>query len=112
VQGSTVRWLARRLRLHARERPAPPAVLEVLSNLALEADIVSFHLDPAVAVAGIQVGDVPLPEGAAIVLVVRGRALLPPGPDLVLLAGDHVYVICRDEHRPDLQLLFGRMEEE
>ena len=112
VQGSTVGALARRLGLHVPAAPAPPAVLEVLSNRALESDIVSFHLHPAAAATGIRAADMPMPQGASILLVVRDRALLAPSPGLVLEPEDHVYVVCRDEHRPELRLLFGQIGEE
>jgi cell volume regulation protein A len=112
LQGGTVSALARRLGLQARITPVPPAVLEVLSHRDLDADIVSFHLDPEAAVTGIPAGEVPMPEGAAIVLVARGRALLAPAAGLELQPGDHVYVVCRDEHRPELRLLFGQIGEE
>jgi cell volume regulation protein A len=46
-----------------------------------------------------------------VVLVVRGRELVAPNGDTVLRPGDHVYVVTREEDRPLLHLLFGRMEQ-
>jgi cell volume regulation protein A len=112
VQGGTVGALTRRLGLQARSTPSPPAVLELVSSRPLDSDIVSFQVGAALAVAGIRAADVPMPEGAAILLIVRDRALLPPAPDLVIEPGDHVHVMCREEHRGELQLLFGQMGED
>jgi potassium/hydrogen antiporter len=53
-----------------------------------------------------------MPDGAAVTLIVRKNALLPPKPTTTLEAGDHVHVIARPEDRGFIQLMFGRPEEE
>ncbi len=112
VPGATVPWLTRRLRLErAGGGPLPP-VLALNSREPLEGQLLSFHVDPALAVAGLAVADVELPEGAAVILVVRGQALLPPAAGLILEPGDHVYIVCRSEDQPLVQLLFGRPDQD
>jgi Trk K+ transport system NAD-binding subunit len=41
---------------------------------------------------------------------VRGDSLVAPRGSTTLVAGDHVYVCCRAEHRAEIELLFGRAQ--
>jgi cell volume regulation protein A len=111
VQGGTIRWLARRLGL---EQPGPPparAVLELVSTRDLPGEVLTFHVEPASAVAGTRISDLPFPEDSAVMLVVRGRALVAPRGRTVLQPGDHVYVFASPQDAPLVRLLFGREQE-
>jgi cell volume regulation protein A len=112
VQGTTVRWLARRLGLEVPGPPAPRAVLEVLSTQRLSGEVMSFYVEPASAVAGSRIADLPVPEGSAVMLVVRGRDLVAARGRTVLQPGDHVYVFAPPGEKAFVQLLFGRQEED
>jgi cell volume regulation protein A len=111
LQGATIRGLARRLGLEAPLTPAPRAVLEIASAQPLSGEVLSFYVEPASAVAGSRIADLPFPEGAAVMLVVRGRDLLAPRGPTVLQPGDHVYVFTEPGDKGLVQLLFGREEE-
>jgi cell volume regulation protein A len=108
LPGATVPWITRRLGLEAPEPPAPPAVLAIESRQPLGADIESFYVSPELAVAGVPLGEIPLPEGAAITVVGRGRELLAARPELVLQPGDHAFVLVHPSDRGLVRLLFGR----
>jgi cell volume regulation protein A len=73
---------------------------------------VAFHIDPRSAVAGQSLADVPFPPAAGAMLLIRGRELIAARGSTVLQPGDHVYVFCRPEDRPMLQLLFGQEDRE
>ena len=47
----------------------------------------SFYIDEALVVAGVPLEELPLPDGAAVALIVRGNALVPPRPGTALQAG-------------------------
>jgi cell volume regulation protein A len=110
VPGATVPWVTRRLGLESAEPPAPPAVLEIESRQPLEGELLSFYVDEALAVVGVPIADLPFPEGAAATLIVRGRELIAPKGQTVLIPGDHVYVFARPHDRPYIQLMLGRPE--
>ncbi len=110
VPGATVPWVTRRLGLESGEPPAPRAVLEIESMQPLEGELLSFHIGEELAVAGVALRDLPFPEGASVVLIVRGRELLAPKGDTELRLGDHAYVFTRPEDLPLVQLMFGRPE--
>jgi cell volume regulation protein A len=111
LPGATLRWVARRLGLESGEAPPPRAVLEITASHRLDRDVLSFHVAPASAVAGAALRDLPLPPGALVMLMVRGKELVAPRGGTVLLPGDHVYVLCRPEEQALVQLMFGQQEE-
>jgi len=108
VQGGTITWMTRRLGLESGEAPSPPAAVEIASLAPLDGAIRSFHVNEAVAAAGAMVRDLPFPEGARIMLIVRGRELVPPRGSTALVPGDHVFVLSKPEDEGTLSLMFGR----
>jgi cell volume regulation protein A len=107
-----VAWVTQKLGLQTREPPAPQAVLAIESRQPLQGELMSFYIDEALVVAGMPLEELPLPEGAAVTLIVRENRLLAPTPGTVLKPGDHVHLIARPEDRGFIQLMFGRPEEE
>ncbi len=110
VPGATLPWATRLAGLEVDEPPAPKAVLEIESMQPLSGELMSFYVDPALAVTGVRLHELPFPEGAAAALIVRGQELIAPKGQTVLEAGDHVYVFSRPEDKPFIQLMFGRPE--
>ncbi len=112
VQGTSIRWVARRLGLEVPGPPPPRAMLEIMSTQRLGGEVVSFYVEPASAVAGSRISELPIPEGSAVMLVVRGRDLVAARGRTTLQPGDHVYVFAPPAEKGFVQLLFGRQEEE
>jgi cell volume regulation protein A len=110
VPGATVRWLTRRLGLERSEPPSPPAALEIHSMGKLEGEVLWFYVEPAVAVCGVPLSEIYFPDGAAVILIVRGKELVAPRGNTTLDIGDHVYVCCRSADRAEIELLFGRAQ--
>jgi len=111
LQGTPIRWLVRRLGLEAPGPPPPRAILEIVSREPLGGEVLSFYVEPASAVAGSAIADLPFPEGATVMLIVRGKELVPPRGPTQLQPGDHVYVFAGPEEKALVMLLFGREEE-
>lgn len=112
LQGTTVPWLARRLRLESGEVAPPAALLEMEGPVPFDSEIRSFHVDEDLPVCGQSLAEIPFPPTSSAMLVIRGRQLLSPRGDTVLESGDHVYLLVNAEDAPLLQLLFGRPEGE
>jgi cell volume regulation protein A len=110
IPGATVPWVTRKLGLESQEPPAPQAVLQIESRQELSGELMSYYIDAHLAVTGVSLADLSFPEGAAVMLIVRGQDLLPPRGSTVLQTGDHVYLIARPEDKGFIQLLFGRPE--
>lgn len=108
LPGATVRRVARWLNLERDEPPTPNAAIEINSMQPLKGEVLRFFIDPTLAVSGATLSQIHFPEGAGAVLVVRGDELLAARGGTTLQPGDHVYVFCRPEDRPYMELLFGR----
>lgn len=111
IPGSTVRLATRLLGLESHAPPPPPAVLEIASMQELDGDVLSFFIGKSSSVAGALIAEIPFPEGAAVMLVVRGHTLLAAKGATALLPDDHVYVFCKPADAPFLRLLFGQEED-
>jgi cell volume regulation protein A len=107
IPGATVRWAARALGVQVHGPPPPASLLEIVSARPLRSELLSIQLKPACAVAGARIADVPFPEGSAALLIVRDEELIAPRGETVLCVGDQVFVFCRPEDKPTLDLLFG-----
>jgi cell volume regulation protein A len=112
LQGAPIRWLAQRLDLVVPGPPPPRAILEIVSRDPLAGEVLSFYVEPASAVEGSALSELPFPEDASVMLIVRGHELVPARGQTVLKPGDHVYVFVRPEEKALVQLLFGRQEDE
>jgi cell volume regulation protein A len=107
-----VRWVTRWLKLDLPQRPSPSAVLEVNASHPLDGELVSFLIEPSVAVCGARLSEVEIPGDAAVAMIVRGRHLVAARGDTVLQPNDHAYVFFRPTDRPYIELLFGRPEDD
>ena len=112
IPGATVGWVTRKLGLVSLAPPPPTAMLELTSTLLLNGELVPFYLDAASAVAGASIADLPLPGSASVSLIVRGHELVTPRGGTTLMPGDHVYIFCKPEELPLVQLLFGEQMQE
>jgi len=108
VPGATLRAMVHRLGLESKGDPPPDATLEIMSQVPMDGEILSFFVEQASAVAGIALRDLPFPEGASILLLVRGHRLVPARGATHIEPGDHVHVFCRPEDKALVLLLFGR----
>jgi cell volume regulation protein A len=112
VLGFTVRRGARRLGLQTSRPPPPHGLIEISSSRPLDAEIEVFYVDPASAVAGSTLADLPpFPAGSAVLMVLRGDDLLTARGSTLLEPGDHVYVLTRAEDAGFVHLLFGEAEQ-
>ncbi len=112
LPGATIRWITRRLGLEATGVPVPPAVLEINSTRLMSGDLISFFITESLAVCDASLANIPFPPESAAVLIIRGGDLVAARGSTVLHSGDHVYIFCRHEDRPFIELLFGRPQQE
>lgn len=108
VPGGTVGWVTRRLGLATGEPPAPTAVLEINSLTPLAGEILGFTIAEPTAACGAMISQLPFPPGANVMLLIRGDELIAPKGTTLLAPGDHLFVFCKPEDRPFIDLLFGR----
>jgi cell volume regulation protein A len=106
VQGTTLEWLARRLRLLAPARPAEPPL--AVTGPAAALDIEEFAVARDHAIAGASVRELGLPREALVAVVVRGDEAIPPRGSTKLEPGDVLFVLVPHGKRPDVEDVFSR----
>ena len=112
VPGATVRWVTRWLGMEeAAAAPPAPASIDFNSSRMLGGEVLSLYVREGSPASEANVGDLPIPTGAAVMLVVRGMDPLPATAETVLQPGDHVYVYCPPEHARAVNELFGHAGE-
>lgn len=111
IPGMTVGWLTKRLGLQVDAPPTPGAVLEIDTLYTLSKDVQSFFIQAVSPVAGTCIRDIPFPEDASALMIVRGQDMITPKGHTELIPGDHMYVLCSKEDLAFLQLIMGTPEE-
>ncbi|GHB72465.1 K+/H+ antiporter [Streptomyces cirratus] len=98
VQGPTLPWLARKLELGATDEAADLGI-ESAPLEKLRGHLLSFAIPPASRMHGVEVGELRLPAGASVTLVVRDAKSFVPAPSTVLRRGDELLVVATDQVR-------------
>ncbi|MGW0753009.1 potassium/proton antiporter [Streptomyces sp. NPDC002587] len=99
VQGPTLPWLARKLRLGESEETASDLGIESAPLEKLRGHLLSFAIPPASRMHGVEVSELRLPPGASVTLVVRDAKSFVPMPSTVLRRGDELLVVATDPVR-------------
>ncbi len=98
LQGPTLPWVARRLRVTVTERTRDIDV-EAAPLEELHADLLEIRIPPDSRLDGVEIFELRLPPGALITLVVRDGTSFVPEPSTRLLAGDELLVVTTSAAR-------------
>ncbi|WP_252395298.1 potassium/proton antiporter [Streptantibioticus parmotrematis] len=98
VQGPTLPWLARRLRL-GEPQAASDLGIESAPLERLRGHLLSVSIPERSRMHGVEVAELRLPAGAAVTLVVRDGRSFVPEPATVLRRGDELLVVATDPVR-------------
>ncbi|MFD3511855.1 potassium/proton antiporter [Streptomyces sp. NPDC058657] len=99
VQGPTLPWVARRLRLKEAPEAAADLGIESAPLERLRGHLLSVAIPEKSRMHGVEVGELRLPPGAAVTLVVREGKSFVPMPMTVLRRGDELLVVATDPVR-------------
>lgn len=102
VQGPTLPWLARALRLSDTEAAADLGI-ESAPLERLRGHLLSVSIPKASRMHGVEVGELRLPAGAGVTLVVRDGRSFVPLPMTVLRRGDELLVVATDPVRDETE---------
>ncbi|MBX3438671.1 MAG: potassium/proton antiporter [Planctomycetaceae bacterium] len=108
LQGSSLPFVARWLKLELPAVPDPPVTLEISSMRHVEGDIVDYSVGADSLAAGRMVKDLALPEGVVIALIARHEQIIPPQGRTQIEPGDHVIIVLRPGTRPLVDQVFAR----
>ncbi|MFD8395403.1 potassium/proton antiporter [Streptomyces sp. NPDC059680] len=98
VQGPTLPWLARTLRL-GEQGEASDLGIESAPLERLRGHLLSVSIPEGSRMHGVEVSELRLPPGAAVTLVVREEKSFVPLPSTVLRRGDELLVVTTDPVR-------------
>ncbi|MEU2898857.1 potassium/proton antiporter [Streptomyces sp. NPDC001273] len=98
VQGPTLPWLARRLRL-GEDSGAADLGIESAPLERLRGHLLSVAIPDGSRMHGVEVGELRLPAGAAVTLVVRDGTSFVPLPSTMLRHDDELLVVATDPVR-------------
>ncbi|MFF8999247.1 potassium/proton antiporter [Streptomyces achromogenes] len=98
VQGPTLPWLARLLRL-GEQGEASDLGIESAPLERLRGHLLSVTIPEGSRMHGVEVSELRLPPGAAVTLVVREEESFVPMPTTVLRRGDELLVVATDPVR-------------
>ncbi|WP_254666889.1 potassium/proton antiporter [Streptomyces sp. WMMB 714] len=98
VQGPTLPWLARKLQLGDSEEPMDMDI-ESAPLERLRGHLLSVAIPQHSKMHGVEVGELRLPPGAAVTLVVRDGNSFVPLPTTMLRYGDELLVVATDPVR-------------
>ncbi|WP_307717815.1 potassium/proton antiporter [Streptomyces sp. V4I23] len=98
VQGPTLPWLARALRLGDPSEAADLGV-ESAPLERLRGHLLSVAIPDSSKIHGVEVAELRLPSGSAVTLVVREGKTFVPLPSTVLRHGDELLVVATDPVR-------------
>ncbi|MEW2402769.1 potassium/proton antiporter [Streptomyces sp. NPDC046862] len=98
VQGPTLPWLARKLRLREGQEAADLGI-ESAPLERLRGHLLSVAIPEGSKMHGVEVNELRLPPGAAVTLVVRDGTSFVPLPTTVLRRGDELLVVATDPVR-------------
>ncbi|OFC71307.1 potassium/proton antiporter [Alteromonas confluentis] len=110
LQGSSLPWMARKLKLLESAPVTPSATLEISSLGDVNADIVQYTLGDKAKAVNRTLGELALPEGAVVAMITRGDAVFPPRGSTMLLPGDHIFILIRPGLKPFVDNIFSHIQ--
>lgn len=106
MQGTTIEWLAAKLRL---VDPPPASATKPLSVHADgDLDLVEFTVSSDYAIAGAAIRETGLPRNALVAVITRDGATIPPRGSTVIEPGDELLVLVPRASRAVLEDVFVR----
>ncbi len=102
VQGPTLPWVAQRLGASREDSPRSISI-ESAPLDQIDATLLQFSVPPDSRLAGVEVGELRLPPGAAVSLVLRDGVVFAPDPTTMLVAGDHVLLAAARDDRAAIE---------
>ncbi len=102
LQGPTLPWAARRLRVIAPAEPLDVDV-EAAPLEALHADLLQAQIPPGSRLHSVEIFELRLPAQANVALIVRGGKGFVPGPTTTLLSGDRLLIVASAQVREQVE---------
>lgn len=110
LQGPTLPWMARYLGAAHGESPRELAI-ESAPLDELGGTLLQFSVPVGSRLAGVEVSELRLPEGASVALLLREKEISAPTPTTMLRAGDHVLIAAPRAQREAIERRLAEVSE-
>jgi cell volume regulation protein A len=108
LQGTTFEPLARRLGLTTTEPLLPRPLADYGTRRGLGAELVEYAVASSDSIVGRRVGELGLPDEAALNVIVRGDRAIPPHDSTQIRAGDTLHLLVRAEAAHEIPAFLRR----
>lgn len=113
LQGSSLSWMAKKLKLTLPPPATPAATLEITALGDVEADIVEYTLGKSSPAVGRRVAKLALPEGVVMAMITRDSKVIAPRGSTLLQAEDQVFIVLKPITRTFVDFVFsGKVDNE
>ncbi|WP_445424775.1 potassium/proton antiporter [Alishewanella sp. HL-SH06] len=107
LQGSTLAWVARRLKLIEQPTAQAPVTLEITALGDVDAEIVEYSLSENSRAAYRRLSRMALPESVVVAMISRGDKVIPPRGSTILHPGDHLFVVLHVDYKHFVEQAFA-----
>ena len=107
LQGSTLAWVARKLKLIEPLPAKAPATLEITALGEVDAEIVEYTLSDNSLAVNRRLARMALPEGVVVAMITRQEKVIPPRGSTVLQARDHLFVVMKNDYKAVVEQVFA-----
>jgi len=107
LQGSSLAWMARKLKLTLPPPVTPAATLEITALGDVDADIVEYALSDSSPAVGRRISHLALPEHAVMAMITRNNKVIAPRGSTLLEAEDHLFIVLKPTTRAFVDFVFS-----
>jgi cell volume regulation protein A len=107
VQGSTLSWVAKKLKLTLPPPVTPAATLEITAVADVDAEIVEYTLGATSRAVGRVLSQMALPDSAVVAMITRNSKVIAPRGSTILRASDHLFIVLKPDTRDFVDCVFS-----
>jgi cell volume regulation protein A len=107
LQGSSLAWMARKLKLTLPPPVTPAATLEITALGDVDADIVEYTLGSSSRAVGSRISQLALPESTVMAMISRNNNIITPRGSTLLQAEDQLFIVLKPATRAFVDSVFS-----
>lgn len=107
LQGSSLAWMARKLKLTLPPPVTPAATLEITALGDVDADIVEYTLGSSSRAVGSRISQLALPESTVMAMISRNNNIITPRGSTLLQAEDQLFIVLKPATRVFVDSVFS-----
>ncbi|WP_173917707.1 potassium/proton antiporter [Halobacillus sp. Marseille-Q1614] len=102
IQGSTISWAAKKLKLVGPKKDVPHHSIELISMGKVAAEIVQFQTNKESAVVGKKLKELSLPNRSNVNAIIRDNHVITPYGETKIHPGDFLYILVESKYKDQL----------